>query len=77
MTTRMGGNSSRLHLTRFLRRPERDRSDTEEEGVEGWPIHSDENETSGDESLDNGSVQDMLRYLLRYRLISRSLKLNK
>ena len=67
----MGGSSSRSRLTRFLRRPERDRSDTEEEVEEGWSAHPDEDDSSGDDSFDNGSVQDMLRYLLRYRLISR------
>ena len=73
----MGGNSSRSRLTRFLRRPERDRSDTEEDDEEGLSVHPDEDESSGDESFDNGSVQDMLRYLLRYRLISRCYKLTK
>lgn len=67
----MGGNSSRLRLTRFLHRPERDRSDTEED-EEGWSVQQDEVDTSEDE-FDNGNVQDMLRYLLRYRLISRCL----
>lgn len=69
----MGGNSSSGRLTRFLRRPERDRSDTEED-EEGWTVQADEDDTSGDDSYDNENVQDMLRYLLRYRLISRSLK---
>ena len=65
----MGGNNSRLRL--LLRRSERDQSDTEEEEEEeeGW--QPDEDDTSGDDSFDSGNVQDMLRYLLRYRLISR------
>jgi len=70
----MGGNSSRVRLTRYLRRPERDRSDTEEEEEDGLSVQPVEDDSSGDDSFDDGSVQDMLRYLLRYRLRSRSLK---
>ena len=70
----MGGNNSRTRLTNFLRRSERDRSDTEEEDEEGWSVEPAEEDSSEDENFDSGNVQDMLRYLLRYRLISRYLK---
>ena len=71
----MGGNNSRTgDLTQFLSHAERDRSDTEDD-EEGWSEQPDEDETSGDD-FDSGNVQNMLRYLLRYRLISRYLKLH-
>lgn len=76
MSAQMGGNSSRISLNRLLSRNserERDGSDTEED-EEGWFVQPDEDDTSGDDSFDSGNVQDMLRYLLRYRLISRFLK---
>lgn len=76
MSAQMGGNSSRISLNRLLSRNserERDGSDTEED-EEGWIVQPDEDDTSGDDSFDSGNVQDMLRYLLRYRLISRFLK---
>ena len=69
----MGGSNSRVRLTNFLRRSERDRSDTEED-EEGWSMQPDEDDTSEDENFDSGNVQNMLRYLLRYRLMSRYLK---
>lgn len=73
----MGGNNSRVRITRYLRRPERDRSDTEEEDEEGLSVQPVEDDSSGDDSFDNsGDVQNMLRYLLRYRLQSRSLQLH-
>ena len=73
MSTRMGGNNSRTRSIHFLRHSERDRSDTEED-EEGWEVQPDEEDTGEDESFDSGNVQDMLQYLLRYRLISRYLK---
>ena len=73
----MGGNNSRTRrLTRFLRRSERDRSDTEDDDDdEEWSEQPDEDETTGDD-FDSGNVQNMIRHLLRYGLISRYLKLH-
>jgi len=70
----MGGRISR---SRMSRTEINTRSDTEEDDEGSWfysPIEEEEeinNEDNDDQHYVTGSVQNMLRYLLRYRLMSR------
>jgi len=67
----MGGRISR---SRMSRTEINTRSDTEEEDEGPWfysAIEEEEEENEDDEPYVTGSVQNMLRYLLRYRLMSR------
>jgi len=70
----MGGRISR---SRMSRTEINTRSDTEEDDEGSWfysTIEEEEeinNDDNDDEHYVTGSVQNMLRYLLRYRLMSR------
>jgi len=69
----MGGRISRSWMSRMKINTQ---SDTEEDDEGSWfysPIEEEKinNEDNDDEHYVTSSVQNMLRYLLRYRLMSR------
>ena len=67
---------SRISRSRMSRTEVNTRSDTEEDDESSWFYSTieEEEESNGDDDNEHyvtGSVQNMLRYLLRYRLMSR------